>query len=257
VRGRSGGISLKLDRSNIIIFGIILGLNLALPNTPTFAQANQETLTYTVKPGDYLVLIAINFGSPNFWEPIFKANKDKISTPDIIYPGQKLVIPLRVIQSDKFADQQAVQKVTKPTELSSNEKEQLEAFREAFNKLAKPNSIQNESKKEKIRANYNGLEFGGLVINETRSKMGSDFFNVFYKYWDAPQGTGNFILKISEQPIPSMGTLVSVKIDDYPVFKSRLQPRYEIIENLAKQAVMVSYQRLQQQINNTNELTTY
>jgi len=248
---------LKLSRSNIIIFGIILGLNLAFPNPQSFAQDSQEPLTYTVRPGDYLVRIAIDFGSPNFWEPIFKANKDKISSPDIIYPGQKLIIPSSVIQSPKFTDKKIAKKATKPNELSTHQKEQLKAFRKAFNNLVNPNSSKNHPKDEELQRNYNGLEFGGLVINETRSKMGSDFFNVFYKYWEAPQGTGNFILKISEQPIPSMGTLVSVKIDDYPVFKSRLQPRYEIIENLAKQAVMVSYQRLQQKLNTSNELMTY
>ena len=87
--------------------------------------------------------------------------------------------------------------------------------------------------------------------------MGSDFFNVFYKYWEAPQNSGNFILKITEQPIPSLGTMVSIKIDDRLVFKSRLQPRYAVIENLAKQAVMVSYRNLQVHMQNQNEMVTY
>lgn len=244
-----------MKRIFIIICGVIFGLSLILNSTNSFAQAGQDTLIYTVKRGDFLTGIATEYGLTNFWIPIYEANKDQISDPDLIYPDQKFIIPPSVTQSDRFIDPQAKNK-SKSTELTAEQKKQLEAFRKAFNSLKEKEKLE-ENKKQEKKANYNGLEFGGLVINETRSKMGSDFFNVFYKYWQAPKGAGNFILKISEQPIPSLGTLVSVKIDDYTVFKSRLQPRYEFIEKLAKQAVIVSYQRLQQRINTSNELTIY
>ncbi|MCS6873616.1 MAG: LysM peptidoglycan-binding domain-containing protein [Pyrinomonadaceae bacterium] len=47
--------------------------------------------TYTVQPGDSLSKIGAKYGVS--WQKIFEANKDKISDPDKIYPGQELVIP--------------------------------------------------------------------------------------------------------------------------------------------------------------------
>jgi nucleoid-associated protein YgaU len=50
--------------------------------------------TYTVAAGDSLSKIAKSFyGNANLYTKIFEANKDKLSDPDKIKPGQELVIP--------------------------------------------------------------------------------------------------------------------------------------------------------------------
>jgi hypothetical protein len=50
--------------------------------------------TYTVAAGDSLSKIAKSFyGNANQYMKIFEANKDKLSDPDKIKPGQELVIP--------------------------------------------------------------------------------------------------------------------------------------------------------------------
>lgn len=47
--------------------------------------------TYTVVSGDSLSKIAGKYGTT--WQAIFEANKDIISDPDMIHPGQELKIP--------------------------------------------------------------------------------------------------------------------------------------------------------------------
>jgi nucleoid-associated protein YgaU len=50
--------------------------------------------TYTVNKGDTLSKIAKEFyGSANRWHEIYDANRDQISNPDLIKPGQVLKIP--------------------------------------------------------------------------------------------------------------------------------------------------------------------
>jgi len=60
-----------------------LVLNITAPE----AAAN----TYTVQSGDNLSKIGSKYGVS--WQQIFEANRDKISDPDKIYPGQELNIP--------------------------------------------------------------------------------------------------------------------------------------------------------------------
>ena len=50
--------------------------------------------SYVVVAGDSLSKIAKReYGDMNQWRRIFEANKDQISDPDLIHPGQKLRIP--------------------------------------------------------------------------------------------------------------------------------------------------------------------
>ncbi len=47
--------------------------------------------TYTVESGDNLTKIGAKYGLT--WQQVFEANKDIISDPDKIFPGQELKIP--------------------------------------------------------------------------------------------------------------------------------------------------------------------
>src|SRR4051794_24264262 len=47
---------------------------------------------YEVRAGDTLSKIAAHHGGIS-WQEIYEANKDTISNPDMIHPGQKLRIP--------------------------------------------------------------------------------------------------------------------------------------------------------------------
>jgi uncharacterized protein YidB (DUF937 family) len=61
---------------------------------PQAAPAAAQAQTYTVANGDSLSKIAKHFyGNANDWNKIFDANRDQISNPDLIKPGQVLRIP--------------------------------------------------------------------------------------------------------------------------------------------------------------------
>jgi hypothetical protein len=58
------------------------------------SPAGSGDQTYTVEPGDSLSKIAQRrYGAASKWRVIFEANRDKISDPDLIQPGQVLTIP--------------------------------------------------------------------------------------------------------------------------------------------------------------------
>ncbi len=57
------------------------------------AGGAKETF-YDIQRGDSLSLIAKRYyGDANKWPQIFEANREIIKDPDLIYPGQKIVIP--------------------------------------------------------------------------------------------------------------------------------------------------------------------
>ena len=57
-------------------------------------QTTSKPETYTVKSGDSLSKIAQQlYGDGRKWRAIFEANRDLITNPDLIHPGQVLKIP--------------------------------------------------------------------------------------------------------------------------------------------------------------------
>lgn len=58
------------------------------------ASASAQSRTYTVQKGDSLSKIAQQvYGRADKWHAIFDANRDRIDDPDLIHPGQVLVLP--------------------------------------------------------------------------------------------------------------------------------------------------------------------
>lgn len=231
---------------------ILAGIFIVFTTNCYGQRTDSDSLFYTVKRGDYLIKISIEYGNPNFWHQIYQANKDKINDPDLIFQGQVFLIPTSVTSSPKFINPNTTEPERKKHLAELEGQKKLEAFRKAFSQVV--NQKKEEKKNQKEMPNYSGLEIGGLVIDETRSKMGKDFFNLFYQYWEAPQNARDFMLTIEEHPVPSLGTLVTVKIDDKKVYRSRLQPRYAVIESMAKRAVAVSYYTLQRRLQTSQSL---
>ncbi|MBN2666470.1 MAG: peptidoglycan-binding protein LysM [Bacteroidales bacterium] len=67
---------------------------LVVKNPPVVAPPPPEKQYYTVKKGDYLSKISKEvYGDAKKYNVIFEANKPMLKDPDLIYPGQVLVIP--------------------------------------------------------------------------------------------------------------------------------------------------------------------
>ncbi len=99
----------------------------------------------------------------------------------------------------------------------------------------------------------------GLVVDETLTKAGRDFYEVFYSQWEAPATELDYTIFIKELPAPGRGSQVMVYLDETELFNQPLQPRYDVIEAVAQYAVgLVSgyvnnYERMSQQLGNEDQ----
>lgn len=89
----------------------------------------------------------------------------------------------------------------------------------------------------------------GLVTDETQTKIGRDFYDAFYDRWTAPEKDYYYAVVVTEQPMPSLGTRVVVRVNQNMVFQARLQPRREIIKQAARRAVYMTQRRLQSNLS--------
>jgi nucleoid-associated protein YgaU len=84
----------------ILMAGNIQGIsevrtgNLTAPEVPE-GQLSANVEYYVIKSGDTLSGIAAKYyGQGSLYPRIFEANREVIKNPDLIYPGQKIRIPL-------------------------------------------------------------------------------------------------------------------------------------------------------------------
>ena len=81
------------------------------------------------------------------------------------------------------------------------------------------------------------LKIDGLLVDDTKTKSGKDFYDLFYQQWEAPAGAKNYTIFIIEKPFRLTTTMVEIMINETMVYQSFLQPRYDYIETLTAQAV--------------------
>jgi hypothetical protein len=259
-----------------------------------FDPCQQDAVSYSVEFGDHLYSIAVDFGSVQFWEALYIANADQINNPDLIFEGQELRIPRRIsmfresqaapgtVLSNPFCtltglpleevDEQFIvlydmdqlkagaqneteqlsEENAQESELTDEEK--LEAFRKAFEAVTSQNEVTEAEENQQQTEQQMFVEIDGMIHDDTRSKVGRDFYDVFYANWQAPEEASHFSIRISEQPTPNMGTMVSVHVNDAETFQTRLQPRYDFIEEAGRYAVRMSYLHLQ---NNQQQFQIY
>lgn len=84
------------------------------------------------------------------------------------------------------------------------------------------------------------LEIEALIIDETITKLGHDFYDDFYSLWEAPDTIKNYSITIQEKPLPQLGTQISISVNEIEIFRRFIQPRNEIVEEMANYAVQLA-----------------
>ena len=83
----------------------------------------------------------------------------------------------------------------------------------------------------------------GLVISETMTKIGNEFFEQFCLLWEPPTtGLSGYNVLISEKASPMWGAWITVSVDDVAIWNKVLKPRSEEIEAEVEEARAIVYE---------------
>ncbi|GEM_PF-1019167 len=134
--------------------------------------------------------------------------------------------------------------------------ETMTAFREAFEAVMKE---ENETEREaedddtvELPVMYTNVN--GIVLDETRSKTGRDFYNAFYDTWSKSKGVENSVVRVAEKPGPGMVSIVYVEVNYEEIFELRLRPG----DQRTKQAGTIAAARTLGYLKeNSNKTLTY
>lgn len=82
-----------------------------------------------------------------------------------------------------------------------------------------------------------GVLVRSLVVDETRTTIGRDFYSTFYTRWQTPDDVQNVTVRVREQPRPNLGTRLLVDVQGTTVFQATLQPDMRMIRRAARAAL--------------------
>jgi curli production assembly/transport component CsgE len=108
--------------------------------------------------------------------------------------------------------------------------------------------VMPEEKKPPVRQedpDYDNLEIENFIVDETLSKIGKDFYDLFYTRWNEQVKGGSYSIVISEKALPQRGTQINIKVNNTDVYQSFVQPRYDVIEQSVDQGIYMVFSYLQ------------
>ncbi len=86
-----------------------------------------------------------------------------------------------------------------------------------------------------------GIELKGIVIEETKTKPGRDFYEFFYTSYNLNQINGNKVVGVFEKLSFGRSTIIQVKIEDNIVHEFIGKPDVEYLEQMSKIAIRKVY----------------
>jgi curli production assembly/transport component CsgE len=88
--------------------------------------------------------------------------------------------------------------------------------------------------------------YDGVVVNETVTLLGNDFYRAFVAAWRDKPLSERYAITIGERPSVRWGTQVWVEFNRRRVYQSFLPPARARVAGIAEQAAEVAYQNVVQ-----------
>jgi curli production assembly/transport component CsgE len=87
---------------------------------------------------------------------------------------------------------------------------------------------------------HTGTEAEGLVLDQALTKLGHDFYDLFYSAFEAPPGSTNFTVLIGERPGRGNSSLVVLTVDEQELLETPLPTRLDQMEELVAETVAIA-----------------
>ncbi len=251
--------------------------------TPDFP----EYIHHVVSPGDtYWEIAEMYLGNPDLWISLLEENITRSPNPANLLPGLQIRIPVDdLIFSPKAlmeADEkfQIVKKIfpvedfpfksfaylNQQLELRagisiyvtlSQVRQQINANRHLREELYQAPDflavlIPPKNANEPGDENTTGVAIDNMVIDETRTPFGSDFYDRFRNQLDIPEHPGGFFIRVVERPVPGRGSQMAIEVNYEVIYQFQLQPGYEQVIEIADAAA----QGLNRYLSDYDESTT-
>ncbi|WP_103071887.1 CsgE family curli-type amyloid fiber assembly protein [Aquimarina sediminis] len=118
----------------------------------------------------------------------------------------------------------------------------------------------NEDKDDKVQeedSSDDGIVLKGIVVEETKTKPGKDFYDYFYTSYSLNQINGSKIVGVFEKLSFGRSTIIQVKIEDNVIHEFIGKPDLEYLEQMSKIAIRKVYKYFKDLKKQKNDIFQY
>ena len=142
---------------------------------------------------------------------------------------------LPVFGQEKKADKKAVEK-----------KQEKSPTQERLKRLLSTITAQVKKQADSTVSQSDNIEIDGLIIDQTLTKIGHEFYEYFYTQWEAPEKIRDYTIFITEKITMLSTSQIWIDVNDMTIYQQLLKPRSEEIEKAVKIAIRTTLQFLHQ-----------
>lgn len=102
-----------------------------------------------------------------------------------------------------------------------------------------------------------GVILRGIVIEETKTKSGRDFFKMFYSQYNSYNINGEQVVTVSEDFALANTTRIDIKVDNEVIFQFFVQPNNEFLKSASTESIKRLYSYLQRLKQNRNSIKQF
>ena len=84
---------------------------------------------------------------------------------------------------------------------------------------------------------HTGAEAEGLVLDQALTKLGHDFYDLFYSAFEAPPGSADFSVLVGERPGRGNSSLIVLTVNDQELLEVPLPTRFDQMQDLVTETV--------------------
>lgn len=106
--------------------------------------------------------------------------------------------------------------------------------------VGKDRVIVEEKKSNLIKKNEAELEINGIVSDDTKTKVGKDFYDIYFSKYNSEAIKGNQIVLIEEQQSIGRTTILRITIDNKLISEFIANPNEEFLTQKAEEVIQIT-----------------
>jgi curli production assembly/transport component CsgE len=114
--------------------------------------------------------------------------------------------------------------------------------------------LQATSDSANVSGQQRTMEIEGLIVDQTLSKVGHDFYDLFYTQFEAPAGADDYVVTLIEKPGRGTSTLITISVNDNDLLELPLQPKADYVEAAVAEVIGTVVAYLQEASNVSRQL---